>query len=208
LQLLQDEYGDPPPSNLTLVHNRIFVWEDRYVLDEDKYRFLSAAGPEYVLTESAEPDDYSLVAAAGPFDLAPGGAQLVALAILGAESLEDLEQNAYVAQTVYVDGLQDTPWGWEPLPRVTRLLPTVPNPFERSTLIGFDLSCAGNVELALYDITGRRLRTLAGGWHPAMRYVLTWDGRDSGGRAVPGGVYFLRLDTQQKRESRRVIRIK
>jgi hypothetical protein len=38
-------------------------------------------------------------------------------------------------------------------------------------------------------------------------YSLTWDGNDDGGRAVPGGVYFYRLDAGREARTTRVVRL-
>ncbi|MFI5371584.1 MAG: FlgD immunoglobulin-like domain containing protein [Candidatus Eisenbacteria bacterium] len=48
---------------------------------------------------------------------------------------------------------------------------------------------AGTQTLEVHDITGRRVRRLAGGWEPAGVRTLTWDGRDDGGATLPSGVY-------------------
>jgi len=46
--------------------------------------------------------------------------------------------------------------------------------------------------VAVYDLAGRRLRTLCQGQRPAGRQSLTWDGRDDGGRGLSSGVYLVR----------------
>src|SRR5262249_55201723 len=46
------------------------------------------------------------------------------------------------------------------LPTVTVLAPAAPNPFQRATTLSFDLARAGPVELALFSVDGRRVRTL------------------------------------------------
>ena len=78
----------------------------------------------------------------------------------------------------------------------------------RNTVNRFDLAQPGDVVLAIYDPSGRLVRRLADGRHEAMRYALPWDGRDHSGTPVPGGVYFLRLKTDQEQQSRRLIRIR
>lgn len=50
----------------------------------------------------------------------------------------------------------------------------------------------GRASVALYDVTGRLVRSLADGMFPAGIHDVTWDGRDAGGMRVPGGVYFVR----------------
>jgi flagellar hook assembly protein FlgD len=55
---------------------------------------------------------------------------------------------------------------------------------------------AGPVRLTIYDILGRKVRTLINQKnHPLGYYSLTWDGNDKVGRPVGNGVFFYRLET-------------
>ena len=45
----------------------------------------------------------------------------------------------------------------------------------------------------MFDVTGRRVATLANGTLPAAEYSRAWNGRDAAGNAVGAGVYFYRL---------------
>ncbi len=208
LRLLHDDEGQPLPANITLVRTSTHVWPNEYVLDADKHGFLSASGPEYILTEGPELDDYSMLASVGPVDLQAGEEKLFVFAILGAHNLEDLKTCADAAQRIYEYGVHDVPAEPDAIPAVTRLMGSRPNPFSRSTVIRFDLARSGDVKLGIHDVTGRLLRTLADGHHEARAYSLVWDGRDRSGIQVPGGVYFLRLRTGEEGQSRRVIRLR
>ncbi len=68
-----------------------------------------------------------------------------------------------------------------------------PNPFNPSTAISFVLPSSGTASLAVYDITGRKVRDIAAGRMTAGTHSAVWDGRDASGRAVSSGVYFARL---------------
>ncbi len=68
-----------------------------------------------------------------------------------------------------------------------------PNPFNPSTAISFSLPKTGTASLAVYDITGRKVRDLAAGLMTAGAHSAVWNGRDASGRAVSSGVYFARL---------------
>jgi len=50
------------------------------------------------------------------------------------------------------------------------------------------------VELSVYDVGGRLVRSLADGPWAAGRHVAAWDGRNEKGRRVAGGVYLMRLE--------------
>jgi hypothetical protein len=83
-----------------------------------------------------------------------------------------------------------------PPPGVTVLFAPWPNPATggRATL-RFDLATAGRVQLALYDVRGRRVATVVNGERAAGSYTVAWNGRGSDGRAVASGVYFAQLVT-------------
>ena len=79
---------------------------------------------------------------------------------------------------------------------VSAVGPAYPNPFVSSTRVEYTVGSAtgGRVELAVYDPSGRRVRTLFSGTRTAGRYTAVWDGdREDGSRATPG-VYFLKAD--------------
>jgi hypothetical protein len=72
-------------------------------------------------------------------------------------------------------------------------LRTSPNPFMLGSNIAFTLGAAGQVELGIYDLTGRLVRSLQSGVLLAGEHRLEWDGRDAAGHRAPAGIYFARL---------------
>ncbi len=94
------------------------------------------------------------------------------------------------------------------IPLVTRLLPNAPNPFNPQTEIRFELAKAGNARLTIYDVTGRRVKTMHNGHLESGPHSLVWQGRDDGGRAVASGVYYLRMDTVEGVQHRKMMLLK
>ncbi|MEZ5063799.1 MAG: FlgD immunoglobulin-like domain containing protein [bacterium] len=86
-----------------------------------------------------------------------------------------------------------------------RLLPGFPNPFRDHTTIRYELPRAARVELAVYDVAGRRVRVLDEGERAAGPHRTEWDGLDQSGRPVAGGVYFSRLKSGGSTSTSRVI---
>ncbi len=86
---------------------------------------------------------------------------------------------------------------------VGRGLAVVPNPARGGTVrvlfrVPVDRFGAGpiaDVDVSVYDASGRLVRRLAGGAFPVGVRSVDWDGRDEGGRDVAGGTYFVRLST-------------
>jgi hypothetical protein len=82
----------------------------------------------------------------------------------------------------------------------------MPNPFAGSVRIAFDLPRGGDASLRIYDVSGRRVRTLIESRLPAqIRHDLTWDGTDQDGRPVSTGIYFVRLEADGKSFTRRAV---
>ncbi len=66
----------------------------------------------------------------------------------------------------------------------------------------------GHVNLALYNLAGQKVATLAQGPRPAGTYTLHWDGRDAQGRALASGVYLYRLRAGEQVGTRRLLLLK
>jgi len=76
----------------------------------------------------------------------------------------------------------------------TGLQGTYPNPFNPTTTIAYSIEKDGPVTLAVYDISGRRIRTLLNAKvTEAGTHTITWDGLDDRGNSVASGVYFCRF---------------
>ena len=94
------------------------------------------------------------------------------------------------------------------VPRVTALYQNEPNPFNPTTRISFDLAQKGQVEIRIFDVSGRRVRDLAHGELAAARHVVTWNGLDDAGHRVSSGVYFYRLVTDDYSATRKMVVLK
>jgi endonuclease I len=80
-----------------------------------------------------------------------------------------------------------------------------PNPFNPATVISFELESGGPVDLQVFDVAGRLVRTLYAGTVAAGRHELTWQGRDGEGRSVAAGVYFYRLRADGAVQTKRML---
>jgi hypothetical protein len=83
-----------------------------------------------------------------------------------------------------------------------------PNPFNPSTVIGYEIASDANVTLAIYDVTGKLVRTLVNEFQMKRAYNVTWDGRDNMGTPVASGAYFYRLETPTFTETRKLLLLK
>jgi flagellar hook assembly protein FlgD len=84
-----------------------------------------------------------------------------------------------------------------------------PNPFHGATDVTFSLAHAGNVDLAVFDVLGREVRSLARGRRfVAGTHRLHWDGRTDAGHDASAGVYFVRLSGDGGHWTRPVVRVR
>jgi uncharacterized repeat protein (TIGR01451 family) len=93
-------------------------------------------------------------------------------------------------------------------PTVYSLSTGRPNPFRDRVTIRFDLPAPGEASLVVFDVTGRRVRTIVSGRLDAGRYAPVWDGRDDAGSRVAAGVYFVRLQAADFTATRKSVRLK
>lgn len=92
-----------------------------------------------------------------------------------------------------------------PTPQKHVLQQNLPNPFAPSTTIQFQLHEASSVGLVVYDLEGRRVRTLIDRNLPAGLHSAVWRGLDDQGGACSSGVYFYRLEAGDHLETREMI---
>ena len=85
-----------------------------------------------------------------------------------------------------------------------RLILTGMRPARSRVGLRIDLPARMRVHLAIYDVLGRRVRTVTDGELPAGGTELWWDGKDASGHAAGSGVYFASLAAAGKRSSVRV----
>jgi hypothetical protein len=96
-------------------------------------------------------------------------------------------------QTPVGDGIVAVPADPRDAASVQVFMSANPNPSRGHTVFSFTLPIAATAVLRVYDLTGRLVRTLMDERRPGGPGAVTWDGRDTAGRAVPSGRYFARL---------------
>ena len=90
----------------------------------------------------------------------------------------------------------------------SRLRGAYPNPFNPTTKIAYTSARAGHVTLAVYDVTGRLVRTLVDGHVGVGEHVALWDGRGDDGVRVASGVYFARFSGDEVVDTTKLMLVK
>ncbi|MCK4311436.1 MAG: T9SS type A sorting domain-containing protein [Candidatus Cloacimonetes bacterium] len=73
-----------------------------------------------------------------------------------------------------------------------------PNPFNPSTKIKINLAESGNIELAIYNMKGQKVKTLTNTGFDKGNHSIIWNGVDESGKPVSSGVYFYKLNVNGK----------
>ena len=92
--------------------------------------------------------------------------------------------------------------------RAFKLLQNFPNPFNPTTTIKYEIPKAGMVDVQLYDINGRLIRTLLSEHQEFGAHSLRWDSRNDVGTMVSSGVYFYQVRFDQTVLSRKMLLLK
>lgn len=87
------------------------------------------------------------------------------------------------------------------------LLSARPNPFHNSVEIHFSLAASEAVAIEVFDVSGRIVRQFGRQRFEAGEHQATWDARDDDGKAVAGGVYFVRVLAGNRPFIQRVVRM-
>ncbi len=89
------------------------------------------------------------------------------------------------------------------IPTEFGLAQNYPNPFNALTVLNFAVTQSGHVKLSVYNILGQHVATLVDGHYEAGRYAISWNAGD-----LPSGVYFARLEAQDRSENVKMMLLK
>ena len=97
--------------------------------------------------------------------------------------------------------------GTPPTTLTSGLSDLAPTPFQTNMLIRYVVASPGTVDLAVFDVQGRRLMTLAKGSQEPGSYEVVWAGASERGGSLNPGLYFIRLDIAGRTQIRKVLKI-
>jgi T5SS/PEP-CTERM-associated repeat protein len=83
-----------------------------------------------------------------------------------------------------------------------------PNPFRDDAEIRWSVPTPSDVEIAIYDVLGRRVRTLVKERLALGSHVATWNGRNDSGSSLPAGAYFVRRSSAEGEAIRRFVLVR
>jgi hypothetical protein len=207
-----DLIAPEPPDNVTTTGSTSSItlaWDppsDGDVLGYDIFRSPNPGGPfarvnESIFEGGTTYEDMSL----------PPGTTFYYQIVTRDQSYNASAPTAIVAGTTSTTGISEP----TEVPRegpFPRLLPSEPNPFNPSTALRFEVpgerGTMYHVRLVVYNVEGRLVRVLFDALVERGESVVRWDGKDSGGKGLPGGTYFVELQSGSHAEHGKVVMIK
>ena len=138
------------------------------------------------------------------------------------QTVNEIDLSAHVGERIYLSFYTDTHhYYWridnvavtdstdeDLTPQDFRLSQNYPNPFNSGTTIEYSLTQPAEVNLAIYDLTGRLINTLVDYDQPAGRFTVHWNGIGKRGTPVSAGVYFCRLQTADHNRTIKMLLLK
>ena len=94
------------------------------------------------------------------------------------------------------------------MPTAYKLYPNIPNPFNSSTKILYDVKESGKVKVQIYNILGQEIITLVNEEQTPGRKSVTWDGHDKFSRNISSGIYFYTLEAGNYIKTRKLVLVK
>lgn len=94
------------------------------------------------------------------------------------------------------------------IPLTFQLFQNYPNPFNPETTIEFNLPDAAEVKIAVYNITGQKIKTLSDEFLNAGNYTINWNGLDDKNLDTASGLYFVEMRSRGYSKSIKIIKLK
>jgi parallel beta-helix repeat protein len=93
-------------------------------------------------------------------------------------------------------------------PKVFFIAQNYPNPFNPSTTIEYTLPVDARVRITIYNILGKKVRTLLDEHQPAGHRRMVWEGKDDEGREAASGIYFYQMKAGEFTQSKKMVILK
>jgi len=157
------------------------------------------------------PTDKKMVGACGPLTFNPGDSQFVMVKLAigqGANnlaSITDMKDLLTAPDSIVTDVPDES---HAALPYGYALHQNYPNPFNPNTVIKYEIPTRAEVNIAVFNLLGQKIRTLFNGLRAAGEHEAEWDGTDDRGRPVASGVYMYRANLGGLTASRKMLLLK
>lgn len=194
--------------------NSIFTWNGKDLYGLSNYRSYTGQGtnslssnPNFINTDSS---DFNLSSTSPAINSGNPNYQISSgeLDLSGNSRVNEkvIDLGAFEFSTINsIENRDDN------LPQQFKIFPAYPNPFNGGTAVTVEVPSglsSANVNLAVYDMLGRKVKSIFNGTMSQGKHKFEWYGNDKNENAVTSGVYFLVLNNQNVTKTTKVILLK
>lgn len=192
--------GDPanPYLGLVCVEGPVrgaHAWDIMNDPENDRYLYAYMEDPSFDC-ERTKPYDWRVMLSTGPYEIPAGLTEIVTFAVVAGADLDALQENADTALAAFKLG----PPPERAVPAAFNLAQNRPNPVKTATKIRFSCRVSAKVKVAVYDLAGRRVATLADKIYQPGVYEVEWRPQN-----VAPGVYLYTLEAVNERFVRAMV---
>jgi hypothetical protein len=181
------------------VSDSVYSYFDGYRREELQYEALATT----TFTPWTDPTDIRMLVNTGPYPtMEPEDEYDYTFAIVAGDDLSDLQANVDAVKAAFSGG-----FAWVaveeddvPVSEHLRLRMVSANVVSSDAIINYSLPQAADMNVSVFDASGRKVSTLISGHQPAGASEITWNAS-----AVPAGVYFIRLESNGQSLKNRVL---
>jgi flagellar hook assembly protein FlgD len=83
-----------------------------------------------------------------------------------------------------------------------------PNPFNPTTTLKYEMGSAGPVSIDVFDVNGRKIRSLYNGIQIPGQHEIRWNAKDDRGRSMSSGVYLFKVNVNGKTHTAKTLLLK
>ena len=113
-----------------------------------------------------------------------------------------IDKNSVIVSSGFTD------FEMKPIPSKFALNQNYPNPFNPLTTINYDLPKDALVNISIFDVMGREVKTLVREIKQAGYHTINWDSKDNNDRAVSAGIYFYQIQTKDFIRTKKMVLLK
>jgi len=110
-----------------------------------------------------------------------------------------------IYSTKQVTGISEISYN---LPESYELMQNYPNPFNPTTTIEWKMNQKGKVEIKVFDVLGKEIKSLVNEIKDAGTYKVTWDGTNNNGKTVSTGIYYYMLKSNNFVDVKKMVLLK
>ena len=193
--------GNSTTYGVTIIPNQGFTAPCSLFVIEDSL-------PDYATAEfdsnPIPPNDTSTLTITTQLTTPPDTCDLAIVAVANPKQKDTTYVKLIVTEQTDVEGEGDQ----LNVPDKFALFQNQPNPFNPETKISYYLPEGCEVKLTIYNILGRRVKTLWEGYQTQGMKTSDWDGRDDQRKQLSSGIYFYRLQAGKFTETRKMTLLK